>query len=208
MGEGWGGWPFIPMRLPSFPRPSHHPPQPLPLFSATISSPMEKMLSCISYFQCVGVADSGTKIWTIKPPDSFRVRPRHGDLVLEEGPSARGAWGRVLQTVALGRRMERGKCSFTLPQLGCKAFLLRFSQIQHCLSSLGCLQTKSHKLLTAGGFAGALGSSPTAACRRGFFGGPPLASIPSPGRAGLRCSSAAVILRGAAERAQSTSPGG
>jgi len=119
VGEGWSGWVLMPMHLPSFPRPPHHPPQPLPLFSATISSPMEKMLSHISHFQCVGVADSGMKIWTIKPPDSFRVRPWRGDMVLEEGLSARGAWGRVLQTVALGRRMERGKGSFILPQLGC-----------------------------------------------------------------------------------------
>ena len=198
----------MPMHLPSFPCPPHHPPQPLPLFSATISLPMEKMLSHISHFQCVGVTDSGTKIWTIKPPDSFCVRPRHGDLVLEEGLSARRAWGRVLQAVALVRRMERGKGSFTFPYLGCKAFPLHFPQIQHCLSSLGHLQTKSQKLLAAGGFASALGSSAAAARHSVCFGASRPANAPSLGRRGLCCSSTAVLPCGAAERAQSTSPEG
>lgn len=183
--EGWGRRVFMPIHLSSFPHPPHHPPQPLPLFSAKISSPMEKMLSHISHFQCVGVADSGAKIWTIKPPDSFRVCPRHGNLVLEEGLNARTAWGTVRQVLALGRRTERGKGSFTLPYLGCKAFPLHFPQIQHCLASLGCLQTKSQKLLAAGGFAVVLGSSPAAAHHGVCFGASPPASAPSLGRRGL-----------------------
>lgn len=192
------------IHLPSFPHPPHHHPQPLPLFSAMISSPMEKMLSHISHFQCVGVADSGTKFWTIKPPDSFRVCPRRGDLVLEEGLNACRAWGRVLQAVALGRRMERGKGPFIPLYLECKAF----PQIQHHVSSLGHLQTKSHKLLAAGGFAGMMGSSSAAARHGVCFGTSPPASTPSLGRGGLRCSSTAVLPHGAAERAQSTLPGG
>lgn len=175
---------FMPMHLPSFPRPPHHPPQPLPLFSAVISSPMEKMLSHISHFQCVGVADSSTKIWTIKSPDSFCVCPRHRDLVLEERLSVRRAWGRVLQAVALGRRMERGKGSFNPPYLGCKAFPLHFPQIQHHLSILGVLRTKSHKVLAAGGFAGAMGSHPAAGQCSVCFGASPPASTPSLGRGG------------------------
>lgn len=102
-GGGWAGWAFMPMHLPSFPPPPpHHPPQPLPLFSAMISSLMEKMLSHISHFQCVGVADNDAKIWTIKTPDSFRVRPGHGGIVLEEDLTACGIWGRVLQAVVWG----------------------------------------------------------------------------------------------------------
>lgn len=61
------------------PSPPHHLPQPLPLFLAPISRHVEKMLSRISHFQRVGVADSGPKIWTITPPDSSRVPPRPGE---------------------------------------------------------------------------------------------------------------------------------
>lgn len=79
-GKGQGGWALIPTHLPSIPpSPPHHLPQPLPLFSAPISRHVEKMLSRISHFQRVGVADSGPKIWTITPPDSSRVPPRPGE---------------------------------------------------------------------------------------------------------------------------------
>lgn len=102
----------MPMHLPSFPHPPpppppHHSPQSLPLFSAMISSPMEKMLSHISHFQCVGVADNSTKIWTIKAPDSFRVHPQHGRIALEEDLSTCGIWGRKLWSWGGGWRGER-----------------------------------------------------------------------------------------------------
>lgn len=208
VGEGWSGWAFIPIHLPSFPCPPHHPPQPLLLFSAMISSLMEKMLSHISHFQCVGVTDSSTKIWTIKPSDSFRVCPRSQDLILEEELIAHGVWKRVLQVVGLERMMERRKASFTLPYLGCKAFFLFFPQIQCHVSFLGRLRTKSHKILAASGFAVVLGISPAAAHRGICFGASPPSNIPTLGTVGLCCSRAAVLPRAAAERARSTSPGG
>lgn len=107
--DGLGGFSCPCTSPPSLllPLPIHHPPQPLPLFSAMISSPMEKMLSHISHFQCVGVADNGAKIWTIKTPDSFCVRPQHGGIVLEEDLSACGIWGRKLWSWGRGWRGER-----------------------------------------------------------------------------------------------------
>lgn len=95
MKDGEGGRSYPSTSLP-FPPPLHCPPQSLPLFSAMISLPTEKMLSHISHFQRVGVADSSLKIWTIKPPDSFHVPPRLGE----------GSCSAVCSTECLG--LEKG----------------------------------------------------------------------------------------------------
>lgn len=208
LGKGWGGWAFMPMHFHSFPHPPHRPPQPLPLFSVMISSLMEKMLSHISHFQCVGVPDSDTKIWTIKPLDSCCGCPRRRDLVLEEGRSTHRAWGRVLQSMALGRGMERGKGSFTLLYLGCKAFPLHLSPNSALSLISGASPKQEPQVFGCRWLCRYPGEQPGSCWPWCLFWSIITTQSSLPGERKLCCSSTAALPHGAAERAPSTSPGG